>query len=83
MMRMWEHIYRLYLFNGILYRKQAQVACLCRGVTAHVNDTFRFRKKNRVDHIVMHTGTGRVCDNNIRTLAATNASSSTAFMSPA
>ena len=31
MMRMWEHIYRLYLFNGILYRKQAQVACLCRG----------------------------------------------------
>ena len=67
MMRMWEHIYRLYLLNGILHREQAQVACLCRGVTAHVNDTFRFRKKNRVDHIVMHTGTRRVCDNNIRT----------------
>ena len=31
MMRMWEHIYRLYLLNGILHREQAQVACLCEG----------------------------------------------------
>ena len=67
MMRMREHIDRLYLLDGIFHGEQAQVACLCRRVAAHINDTFRLGKEDRVDHVVMHAGTGRVCDDNIRT----------------
>ena len=65
-MRMREHVYRLHLLDGIFHREQAQIACLCCRITAYINDTFRLGKEDRVDHIVMHTGTRWICDNNIR-----------------
>ena len=59
MMSVREHIYRLDGFHFILLIKQLQIPCLSGRVAAYINNPFRFSKQNDVNHILMHTGTGR------------------------
>ena len=67
MVRMREHVYRLYGFYFVFCIEQLQVPCLRGRITAHIHDTFRLGKQDNIHHILMHTGTGGVGDDYIRT----------------
>ena len=67
MMSVGEHIYRLYAQHLVLHIKQAEVAGLRGGVTAHVNDALGLSEKDGIDNIIMHAGTRGVSDNDIGT----------------
>ena len=67
MMCMWEHIDRTNLLHVVFHAKQAQIAGLCCRVTTYINDTLRFGEKDGVDYIIVHPGTWRISNNNIRT----------------
>ena len=67
MMRMREHIYRLHGSNLILGIEQLEIAGLCSRVTAYVHNAARLCKEQHIDYIVMHSGTWRVGNDDIRT----------------
>ena len=62
-----EHVNWLYAKDAVLHIEQAEVAGLCGGVTAHVDDALGLGKENGVDDIIVHTGTGRVGNDDIGT----------------
>ena len=57
-----EHVYRLNGLHFIFRIEQLQVARLRSRITADVYDAFGFGKQNDIHYILVHTGTGRVCD---------------------
>ena len=67
MVSVWEHIHRLNGHHLILGIEQLEVACLSSRVTAHIHNAFRLGKENDINHIVVHTGTWRGGDDDIRT----------------
>ena len=67
MMRMREHIYRLYGHYFIFSIKQLKITCLSSRITTYIYNTLRLGKQNYIYHIVMHTRTRRVGNNYIRT----------------
>ena len=67
MVCMWEHIDGLYGGDAILHIEQLQVARLCGGIAAYVNNTLRLCKQDDVDYILVHAGTRRVGDDDIGT----------------
>ena len=67
MMCMRKHIDRTDFLDGVFHAQQTQIAGLRSRIAANVNDTFRLGEENSVDHIIMHTGTWWIGNNNIRT----------------
>lgn len=67
MMRMREHIYRLYGSYLIFGIEQLKVAGLSSRITADVDDTLGLSKQNHIDYIIVHTCTWRIGNNHIRT----------------
>ena len=65
MMGVWEHIDRLHALHTILRIEQRQVARLCSRIATHIDDAPGQGKQNGLDHIVVHTGAGRVGNNHI------------------
>jgi hypothetical protein len=66
MMCMREHVYRLYPFDAVFFRKQCQVPRLCCRIAAYVYDLWRFHFKQLVHQLFMHAGAWRVGDDHIR-----------------
>lgn len=66
MMGVGEHINRLYLFYFVFNFKKSEVPCLRSRITAYVDNSPGFSKKDCVNYVVMHSGTGRVGDDYIR-----------------
>ena len=62
-----EHVYRLNGLHFIFRIEQLQVARLRSRITADVYDAFGFGKQNDIHYILVHSGTGRVGDDYIRT----------------
>ena len=71
-MRVREHVDRLYGSHLVLAVEQLEVACLCGRVAAHVDDAFRLGSQNHVDYVIVHTSAGRVGDDDIRTSVLRN-----------
>lgn len=67
MMCMRKHIDRTDFLDGVFHAQQTQVAGLRSRIAANVNDTFRLGEENSIDHIIMHTGTWWIGNNNIWT----------------
>lgn len=62
-----EHVYRLNGLHFIFRIEQLQVARLRSRITADVYDAFGFGKQNDIHYILVHSGTGRVGDDDIGT----------------
>ena len=60
-----EHVYRLNGLHFIFRIEQLQVARLRSRITADVYDAFGFGKQNDIHYILVHSGTGRVGDDDI------------------
>ena len=66
MLRVWEHIHRLDLGYTVGAVKHGEVARLGGGIATDIHDTLRLGAEDSGDHILVHTGTRRVGDDNIR-----------------
>ena len=64
---MGEHIYGLYCCNAIVYIQVVQIASLGSRITRDINDALWSSTKDGLHYVRMHTGTGWVGDNNVRT----------------
>ena len=62
-----EHIYRLNGLYFIFRIEQLQVARLRSRISTDIYDAFGLGKQNDIHYILVHSGTGRVGDDNIRT----------------
>ena len=62
-----EHVYRLNGLHFIFRIEQLQVARLRSRITADVYDAFGCGKQNDIHYILVHSGTGRVGDDDIGT----------------
>lgn len=62
-----EHVYRLNGLHFIFRIEQLQVARLRSRITADVYDAFGLGKQNDIHYILVHSGTGRVGDDDIGT----------------
>ena len=61
----WKHIYGLYLCDDIVLVEHHEVACLCGGVAADIHYLLGSSHENGVDHILVHTCSWRVGDDDI------------------
>ncbi len=66
MLCVWEHIYGLYFGYAVVCVQQVQVACLRGGVAAHIDDAFGVGTYDDINDILVHTGTWRVGNDDIR-----------------
>ena len=66
MLRVGEHIHGLDLRYTVGAVKHGEVARLGGGIATDIHDTLRLGAEDSGDHILVHTGTRRVGDDNIR-----------------
>ena len=66
MMGMGEHVNRLYLPYLIFDIKHRQIACLCRRITADIDNALRCGIQYHVYNILVHSGARRVDNHHIR-----------------
>ena len=64
---MWEHVHWLDFHHLVVNIQQLEVTCLCGWVAADIHDAAWCCKEDGVNHILMHAGTWRVGDDDIRT----------------
>src|SRR5690606_4447255 len=61
-----EHIYRLHPGHFVMFIQKGEIPCLSGRITADVNDTLWQDTNNLLNHILMHSISRRICDDDIR-----------------
>ena len=60
-----EHVHGLYTNHAVLSIKELQITCLGSRIATYIDNAVGIGKQNRIYHILVHTGTWRVCDDDI------------------
>ena len=62
---MWEHVDRLDDTQVVVLAEYLQIACLCSGVAADVDDALGLGSEDGLHHVGMHAGARRVGDDDV------------------